>query len=149
MITFSLQSGSNGNSIYVEAGGMRLLFDAGAWRYVADARRLLGGVIVLRSVTWFTLLAFVPLWLTAHGHSKETGNRVLFLMLFAGAVGTLLLAPVAVKLGIDRVKSRSARSFSRISRPRGAHSHRREGTLQRLALQEVGAGNKRTTTLDW
>ena len=29
MITFSLQSGSNGNSIYVEAAGVRLLFDAG------------------------------------------------------------------------------------------------------------------------
>ena len=29
MITFSLQSGSNGNSIYVEAGDIRLLFDAG------------------------------------------------------------------------------------------------------------------------
>jgi phosphoribosyl 1,2-cyclic phosphodiesterase len=29
MITFSLQSGSNGNSIYVEAGEVRMLFDAG------------------------------------------------------------------------------------------------------------------------
>ncbi|MHC4441524.1 MAG: MBL fold metallo-hydrolase [Planctomycetota bacterium] len=29
MITFSLQSGSNGNSIYVEAANVRLLFDAG------------------------------------------------------------------------------------------------------------------------
>ncbi len=29
MQTFSLQSGSNGNSIYVEAGDVRLLFDAG------------------------------------------------------------------------------------------------------------------------
>lgn len=29
MLTFSLQSGSNGNSIYVEAGDVRLLFDAG------------------------------------------------------------------------------------------------------------------------
>lgn len=29
MITFSLQSGSNGNCIYVETGGVRLLFDAG------------------------------------------------------------------------------------------------------------------------
>ena len=29
MIAFSLQSGSNGNSIYVEAGGVKLLFDAG------------------------------------------------------------------------------------------------------------------------
>ncbi|MDX2198535.1 MAG: MBL fold metallo-hydrolase [Phycisphaerae bacterium] len=29
MITFSLQSGSNGNAIYVEAEGVRLMFDAG------------------------------------------------------------------------------------------------------------------------
>jgi phosphoribosyl 1,2-cyclic phosphodiesterase len=29
MVTFSLQSGSNGNAIYVEAGDVRLLFDAG------------------------------------------------------------------------------------------------------------------------
>jgi len=29
VITFSLQSGSNGNAIYVEAAGVRLLFDAG------------------------------------------------------------------------------------------------------------------------
>lgn len=29
MITFSLQSGSNGNSIYVETDGVKLLFDAG------------------------------------------------------------------------------------------------------------------------
>lgn len=29
MLTFSLQSGSNGNAIYVEAGDTRLLFDAG------------------------------------------------------------------------------------------------------------------------
>jgi len=29
VITFSLQSGSNGNAIYVEADGVRLLFDAG------------------------------------------------------------------------------------------------------------------------
>ena len=29
MISFSLQSGSNGNSIYVETANARLLFDAG------------------------------------------------------------------------------------------------------------------------
>ena len=29
MRVISLQSGSNGNAIYVEAGGVRLLFDAG------------------------------------------------------------------------------------------------------------------------
>ncbi len=38
MITFSLQSGSNGNSIYVEAGGTNLLFDAGLSGKLAEAR---------------------------------------------------------------------------------------------------------------
>lgn len=76
----------------------------------ADARReddaramaLLSAVIALRSVAWFTLLAFVPLWAIAHGHSKASGNRLLFLMLLAGAVGTLLLGPVADRVGLRR-----------------------------------------------
>jgi FSR family fosmidomycin resistance protein-like MFS transporter len=77
----------------------------------ADARRgeddrramaLLGSVIALRSVTWFTLLAFVPLWLGSLGHSKAYGNRVLFLMLIAGAVGTLLLGAIADRVGLRR-----------------------------------------------
>jgi phosphoribosyl 1,2-cyclic phosphodiesterase len=38
MITFSLQSGSNGNCIYVEAGGVRLLFDAGISGKIAEGR---------------------------------------------------------------------------------------------------------------
>ncbi|MFQ5429472.1 MAG: MBL fold metallo-hydrolase [Phycisphaerae bacterium] len=38
MITFSLQSGSNGNSIYVEAGSARLLFDAGISGVQAETR---------------------------------------------------------------------------------------------------------------
>lgn len=38
MITFSLQSGSNGNSIYVEAGDVRLLFDAGISGKTAEGR---------------------------------------------------------------------------------------------------------------
>src|SRR5262249_2871949 len=66
------------------------------------AMALLGTVIALRSVVWFALLAFVPLWVVAEGHSKATGNRVLFLMLFAGAVGTLLLGPVADAIGLRR-----------------------------------------------
>ncbi len=68
-----------------------------------DRRRamaLLGIVIALRSVSWFTLLAFVPLWLVSLGHSKAEGNRLLFLMLLAGAVGTLLLGPVADRIGL-------------------------------------------------
>jgi FSR family fosmidomycin resistance protein-like MFS transporter len=66
------------------------------------AMALLGAVIALRSVTWFALLAFVPLWIVAHGHSKAAGNQVLFLMLLAGAVGTLLLGPVADAIGLRR-----------------------------------------------
>jgi phosphoribosyl 1,2-cyclic phosphodiesterase len=38
MKTFSLQSGSNGNAIYVEAGNTRLLFDAGLSGRQADLR---------------------------------------------------------------------------------------------------------------
>jgi MFS transporter, FSR family, fosmidomycin resistance protein len=66
------------------------------------AMALLGGVIALRSVPWFTLLAFVPLWVVAHGHSKADGNRLLFLMLLSGAVGTLVLGPVADRIGLRR-----------------------------------------------
>ena len=61
---------------------------------------LLGVVIALRSVAWFTLLAFVPLWVVSLGHSKADGNRLLFLMLLAGAVGTLILGPVADRIGL-------------------------------------------------
>ena len=38
MIAISLQSGSNGNCIYVEAGGVRLLFDAGISGIQAERR---------------------------------------------------------------------------------------------------------------
>jgi MFS transporter, FSR family, fosmidomycin resistance protein len=62
----------------------------------------LSGVIILRSVAWFALLAFVPLWVVAHGHSKESGTRLLFAMLLAGAVGTLVLGPVADRIGLRR-----------------------------------------------
>ncbi len=43
MLTFSLQSGSNGNCIYVEAGEVRLLFDAGLSGKQAEARMQLHG----------------------------------------------------------------------------------------------------------
>jgi MFS transporter, FSR family, fosmidomycin resistance protein len=65
-----------------------------------NAMALLGVVIALRSVAWFTLLAFVPLWVVSLGHSKGEGNRLLFLMLLAGAGGTLLLGPVADRIGL-------------------------------------------------
>lgn len=66
------------------------------------AMALLGAVIALRSIPWFTLLAFVPLWTESLGHSKAYGNRLLFLMLLAGAAGTLTLGPVADRIGLRR-----------------------------------------------
>jgi FSR family fosmidomycin resistance protein-like MFS transporter len=66
------------------------------------AMALLGVVISLRSISWFTLLAFVPLWVVSLGHSKADGNRLLFLMLLAGAAGTLMLGPVADRIGLRR-----------------------------------------------
>jgi len=79
-----------------EAGGSA--YERGDDRRSAMA--LLGVVIALRSVAWFTLLAFVPLWIVSLGHSAADGSRLLFLMLLAGAVGTLLLGPVADRIGL-------------------------------------------------
>jgi len=43
LITYSLQSGSNGNAIYVEAGPVRLLFDAGISGKTAEGRMRVRG----------------------------------------------------------------------------------------------------------
>lgn len=66
------------------------------------AMALLVAVIMCRSFTWFGMLTFVPLWVIADGGSKGEGNRVLSLMLVAGAVGTLALGPVADRVGMRR-----------------------------------------------
>jgi MFS transporter, FSR family, fosmidomycin resistance protein len=66
------------------------------------AMTLLGLVIALRSVAWFGLLTFVPLWVVAGGGTEGEGNRELSLMLIAGAVGTLVLGPVADRVGLRR-----------------------------------------------
>ena len=63
---------------------------------------ILAAVIGLRSVAWFTLIAFVPLWAVSQGDTEAEGNRLLSLMLLAGAVGTLLLGPIADRFGIRR-----------------------------------------------
>ncbi len=63
---------------------------------------LLGVVIALRSVAWFGLLTFVPLWVVENGGTEGEGNRMLSLMLVAGAAGTLLLGPVADRVGLRR-----------------------------------------------
>src|SRR6266540_2796530 len=59
------------------------------------AMKLLLGVVALRSVAWFGLVTFVPLWEVSLGHSKSHGNHLLALMLFAGGVGTLGLGRLA------------------------------------------------------
>jgi FSR family fosmidomycin resistance protein-like MFS transporter len=63
---------------------------------------LLACVIGLRSVAWFGLLTFVPLWMVSLGHSEADGSHLLSLMLLSGAVGTLLLGPLADRFGLRR-----------------------------------------------
>jgi FSR family fosmidomycin resistance protein-like MFS transporter len=63
---------------------------------------ILAGVIALRSVAWFALLAFVPLWVVSEGGSEGEGNRELSLMLVAGVAGTLALGPIADRVGLRR-----------------------------------------------
>jgi FSR family fosmidomycin resistance protein-like MFS transporter len=57
------------------------------------------GVIAFRSVAWFGLVTFVPLWEVSLGHSEAHGNHLLALMLLAGGLGTILAGPAADRLG--------------------------------------------------
>jgi MFS transporter, FSR family, fosmidomycin resistance protein len=66
------------------------------------AMLVLTAVIGFRSVAWFGLLTFVPLWIVSLGHSKAQGNHLLSVMLLAGAAGTLVLGPVADRFGLRR-----------------------------------------------
>lgn len=68
----------------------------------AGAMTVLAGVIVFRSVAWFALLTFVPLWVVSQGGSEGEGNRELSLMLVAGVAGTLALGPIADRVGLRR-----------------------------------------------
>jgi FSR family fosmidomycin resistance protein-like MFS transporter len=66
------------------------------------AMTLLSVVIGLRGVAWFSLLTFVPLWILANGGTEGEGGRELALMLISGAVGTIVLGPVADRVGLRR-----------------------------------------------
>jgi FSR family fosmidomycin resistance protein-like MFS transporter len=71
-----------------------------------DDRRALGlllTVITFRSLAWYGLLTFVPLWEVSLGHSKSYGNHLLALMLLAGGVGTLAAGPIADRIGLRTV----------------------------------------------
>jgi FSR family fosmidomycin resistance protein-like MFS transporter len=60
---------------------------------------LLLAVISVRSIAWYGLITFVPLWELHLGHSKGEASRLLALMLIAGGVGTIVAGPVADRLG--------------------------------------------------
>ena len=63
------------------------------------AFKLLLVVIGLRSVAYYGLFTFVPLWEVSRGHSKSYGNTLLSLELLAGVAGTLCAGPLADRLG--------------------------------------------------
>ena len=63
------------------------------------AMAVLLGVVTVRSVAWFGLITFVPLWEVSLGNSAGYGNTLLSIMLLAGAAGTLLAGPAADRFG--------------------------------------------------
>jgi FSR family fosmidomycin resistance protein-like MFS transporter len=64
------------------------------------AMALLLAIVAFRSVAWFGLITFVPLWEhVVLGHSKSYGAHLLALMLLSGAIGTLLAGPAADRFG--------------------------------------------------
>ena len=71
----------------------------GAREERTGALLLLLAVIAFRSIAWFGLVTFVPLYEVSRGHSEVHGNRLLTVMLFAGGVGTLVAGPVADRVG--------------------------------------------------
>ena len=83
-------------SSFAPDGGVRM---SGAGPNRPRALGLLLAVIALRSVGWFGLVTFVPLWEVSLGHSKAHGNQLLTLMLLAGGLGTLAAGPLADRIG--------------------------------------------------
>lgn len=75
----------------------------------ANRRRIVGGqpralwllvvVGVLRSVGYFGIFTFVPLYEVAQGASKADGTRLLTYVLATGAVATLVAGPIADRIG--------------------------------------------------
>src|SRR5213079_3138913 len=61
--------------------------------------KLLLVTVGLRSVAYYGLFTFVPLWEVAQGHSKSYGTALLSLVLFGGAIGTLCSGPLADRYG--------------------------------------------------
>jgi FSR family fosmidomycin resistance protein-like MFS transporter len=64
---------------------------------------LLLGLVALRSLAWYGLITFVPLWEVSLGHSKAHGNHLLSAMLLVGGIGTIVAGPLADRIGMRRV----------------------------------------------
>jgi MFS transporter, FSR family, fosmidomycin resistance protein len=80
--------------------------EARARRAGEDNRRALGlllTVITFRSLAWYGVLTFVPLWEVSLGHSKQYGTGLLWGMLLVGGVGTLAAGPIADRIGLRTV----------------------------------------------
>jgi MFS transporter, FSR family, fosmidomycin resistance protein len=64
---------------------------------------ILLAVIMFRSLAWFGLITFVPLYEVSLGHSESYGNYVFAGMLLVGAIGTLVAGPLGDRLGLRTV----------------------------------------------
>ena len=93
MITFSLQSGSNGNSIYVESGDVRLLFDAGISGREAAARMAAHG----RDIRDCTAL------IISHDHSDHISGAGIYHRKFKLPVYMTRAAWRAVRLQLGKM----------------------------------------------
>jgi FSR family fosmidomycin resistance protein-like MFS transporter len=72
------------------------------WQAIRDARAELSKVVLVvacRSLAYFGLVAFLPLYLQHQNISLITGSRLLFLMLFSGALGGLAGGYISDLLG--------------------------------------------------
>lgn len=56
-------------------------------------------IVALRSLTYFSLIAFLPLYLQLRNISLVSGSRLIFLMLLAGSIGGLIGGFLADKYG--------------------------------------------------
>ena len=64
---------------------------------------LLLTVITFRSLSWYGVLTFVPLWAESQGHSKQYGTGLLWAMLLVGGIGTIAAGPIADAVGLRTV----------------------------------------------
>lgn len=63
------------------------------------AFRVLMVAVGFRSIAYYGLFTFIPLWEVSRGHSKSYGTALLSLVLLFGAIGTLCAGPIADRFG--------------------------------------------------